>query len=450
MADGAEVAGREGCGQVKMGANRIECNVVLPSGVKRAGICWDTETGRIVSVDDTLVSAPEQLLLFPGFIDIHVHAREFPRPSETDGRAMALWEAACRKETFASAGDAAINGGVTLFAAMPNDPVPPADPETYERKRQAAKRSACPAVLFGAITENSEPWEDLPYKVYLDVSPSPTCFSYWNTVESVLQRYRGCRVFFHAEDPEILIDYPNEAPRWKNRPPEAEIRAVRQILSMTAKFALRTHICHVSTEGAVRLIEDYNRHSQQKVTCEVTPHHLFFGVSDGKITCCGGGELSDVTLLDCNPPLRQEGDRRFVIEALREGLIDVLASDHAPHTLDDKRNGAPGMPHLDTLGPFVGVLLKQWNFSPVRVAEILCAAPGRLFSQDLGIPQGELQPGYAASFSLLNLADSTLVDGNLIRGRGVLKTRCGWSPFSGIELPASVETVIIRGRTMAV
>lgn len=423
----------------------IVCNAVIGDGVRRVRLSWDDDSGRIVSVEESSEPTPDELLLFPGFVDIHVHAREYPRPPGDDTSDTARWEVAIRKETFATAGEAAINGGVTLYCAMPNDAVPPAEVRAYELKREAAKTSACPVVLFAAITGNSEPWADLPYKVYLDASPSPVNFDQWDDLEVALRRYAGRRVFFHAEDPEILRQSGTGAPRWQARPPEAEIRAVRRIIEITAKIGLRSHICHVSTERAVRLIEDYNRNAGDRITCEVTPHHLLFSVVDGRVTSQGTETPPEAALLDSNPPLRPESDRRFLVDALREGLIDVLASDHAPHTLQDKAHGAPGMPHLDTLGPFAGVLLNDWRFPATRVAEILSNAPAALFDRDLDLPQGKLERDHAASFTVLNLSKSTFVDGGEIRGRGSLKTRCGWSPFSGIELPASVESVVIRG-----
>ncbi len=359
---------------------------------------------------------------------------------------MAQWEATCRKETFRSAGEAAINGGVTLFGAMPNDPMPPDNARAYARKREISASSICPVILFAAITERSEPWQDIPYKVYLDAAPSPVSFTSWGDLENVLARYSKCRVFFHAEDPEILRHFQGPGPRWKTRPPEAEIRAVEKILELTAKLGLHSHICHVSTERAVSLIGDYNRTSEDRVTCEVTPHHLFFSVQDGKILAAGEQNVSASALLECNPPMRPESDRRFLLDALKEGVIDVLASDHAPHTMDDKRNGSPGMPHLDTLGPFAGWLMNQCEYSPVRVAEVLSTAPARLFHQDLDLPQGTIGTGYAASLTILDIRNSTLVEGNRIKGRGALKTLCGWSPFEGVRLPARVAGTVVRGK----
>lgn len=417
----------------------------MPEGVRPAVITFDREAGTITSVHPGGASTADGLILFPGFIDIHVHAREYPAPSGSDRTGWRKWEAACRKETFSTAAQAAINGGVTLFGAMPNDAVPPEDSASYARKLRLTAGAPCPVILFSVVTATSEPWADVPYKVYLDLSPSPFSFSKWATLEQALARYKGCRIFFHAEDPEVLERGGVQGPRWISRPPEAETRAVEKILEMTAKLGLKSHICHVSTAQASRLIAEYNKTSGDVVTCEVTPHHLFFSVQDGRPLQQGKSEITSWPLLESNPPLRSEDDRRFLLEALRDGLIDVLATDHAPHTLEDKRNGAPGMPHLDTLGPFAGWLMHECGFTSERVAEILSAAPGRILAANLDERHGCIEPGAAASFTLLDLHASTVVSRGEIKGRGPLKTKCGWSPFDGIPLPAGVKATVVRG-----
>lgn len=423
-----------------MTINPIVGRAVFADGVRPVEIHVESEV--VSSVTEGVAGGGDSVFIFPGFIDIHVHAREYPLPENADSREKARWEAACRKETFASAGRAAINGGVTLYAAMPNDPVPPSNSSVYETKARLALSSPCPVIPFAAITRNSEPWKDLPYKVYMEREPSGLSFADWKDMETTLARYRGCRTFFHAEDPEILARFSSRGPRWKTRPPDAEISAVARVLELTTRFGLRSHICHISTEGAVRLVEDYNRNSSSRVTSEVTPHHLFFSVDKAGVRSAAGGAVPAADLLECNPPLRPESDRRFLVEALREGLVDALATDHAPHTLNDKQNGAPGMPHLDTVGPFVGWLLKDCGFSPSRIAAVLSTEPGRIMADDLDIPHGVIGEGYAASFTLLDLEGSTVPgDGNFVPA-----TRCGWSPFEGISLPARVRGTVIRGK----
>jgi dihydroorotase len=419
---------------------------VFADGIRPAEIIIDPQAGSIISVKELGRDEGTGNLILPGFIDIHVHAREYPQPHDSDSQATARWEAACRKETFLSVGNAAINGGVTLFAAMPNDPIPPDTASAYAEKQGVAASSPCPVIMFASITERSEPWGDVPYKVYLDISPSPVSFTTWVRLENALARYRRCRVFFHAEDPDSLAKFQGNGPRWKTRPPEVEIGAVEKILELTAKLGLHSHICHVSTERAVSLICDYNRVSEDRVTCEVTPHHLFFSIREGDVSAANSREVPASALLDCNPPLRPESDRRFLLDALKEGVVDVLASDHAPHTIDDKRGGSPGMPHLDTLGPFSGWLMNECGFSPVRIAEILSAGPAKLFGKDLDLPHGAIETGYAASLTLLDDKGVTLVEGDQIKWRGPLRTLCKWSPFEGIPLPARVAGTIVRGK----
>jgi dihydroorotase len=421
-------------------------NVVFPNGVRPARIGIDRSSGSIASVNPLSKRFPDGVLIFPGFIDAHVHAREYPRPSDTDSDALHRWESACRKETFATAAKAAINGGVTLFAAMPNDPEPPDNERTYAAKVGLASGLSCPAIVYAVVTGESEPWADVPYKVYLEARSSRTAFDNWTDLADALPRYRGCRVFFHAEDPDTLRAHGSgRAPRWKTRPPAAEFIAVEKILDFTARWHLRTHICHVSTEKAVRLIADYNRTASLKVTCEATPHHLFFNVADGAVVSPGGRSSLPDFYFECNPPLRSEADRRFLLDALREGAVTALASDHAPHTHEDKRNETPGMPHLDTLAGFVGWLLRDGGFTPERIAEVFASAPGRMFAADLDRPHGTIEPGAAASFSVLDLSGSILVQGKSM-GERDLETRCAWSPFDGIRLPARAIRTVVRGR----
>ncbi len=423
---------------------------LIATAVFRDGVCpaqieMDAPSGTISSVERSPGEGSERLLLFPGFIDIHVHAREFPKPLESDAVLLQSWERACRKENFLTAARAALNGGVTLYGAMPNDPIPPSDEKAHARKVALAGRSVCPVIVFGLIDKHSEPWSEIPYKLYLDAKGSHGAISDWISVDRALSRFRGRHVFFHAEDPLTLENAPKQGPRWITRPPEAETIAVERILDLTSKYGIRAHICHVSTERAVRIIADHNRASSTRVTCEVTPHHLYFSVHEDAIKAAGSIPPALADWLGSNPPLRSEQDRCFLVEALKDGLIDALATDHAPHTAEDKRLAAPGVPHLDTLGGFVGWMMVEWAFSPQRIAEVLAVAPGRLMAPYLDCPHGEIRPGAAASFTELDLGRYTEVRGDMIAGRGRLETLCRWSPFEGVSLPAGVSRTVIRG-----
>lgn len=429
-----------------MQTNSVSGQGVFEDGVRPVTILLDTEGQSIISVTEGDGEQPGSPFIFPGFLDVHVHAREYPLPHGADPQALGRWSSTLRKETFRSAGRAAINGGVTLIAAMPNDPAPPDNQERYASKLNTSRSSPCSVVLFASVTADSEPWADLPYKVYLDARESSVNFTEWKDLETALARYKGLRVFFHAEDPETLRKFQDYGPRWKSRPADAETVAVEKILELTAKFDLRTHVCHVSTERTVQLIREYNQVAGRPVTCEVTPHHLFFSIRRGRIECPDGRAVLRKDFLECNPPLRSESDRQFMLHALKEGLVNVLASDHAPHTAEDKLSGAPGMPHLDTLGSFAGWLMRESGFSPQRIVEILSLAPAKLIAPELKRPHGTLEPGASASLTLLDLSRSTTVEGENIKDRGPLETLCRWSPFDGITLPASVRGTVIGGK----
>ena len=173
-----------------------------------------------------------------------------------------------------------------------------------------------------------------------------------------------------------------------------------------------------------------------RVTCGVTTHHLFFDGS--QITPENGG------LMQMNPPLRRAGDREAMLAGLRDGTLDYLATDHAPHTLEENAAGISGQPHLDTYGAFVTWLITEQQFTPQRIAEVCSANPGR-FVNPYTAPRkfGLIEPGYTASLTVLNMQRPKLVQ------RDDLKTKCGWSPFEGMVFPGSVEAVYIAGQRRA-
>ena len=132
-----------------------------------------------------------------------------------------------------------------------------------------------------------------------------------------------------------------------------------------------------------------------------------------------------------------------MLEALRDGTADYLATDHAPHTIAEKERGVSGQPHLDTYGPFVTWLLVEKGFTPERVAAVCSANPGAFVSAFRAEKFGRLAPGYVGSLTVLDLRKSTAVR------REDLRTRCGWSPFEGVTFPGSVAAVFVRGRRVA-
>lgn len=367
----------------------------------------------------------EECLVFAGMGDIHIHARE-----DASGREN-------YKETFATAGEAALHGGVVHVADMPNNPIPPVDDASYAGKLAALER-ARPRVdytLYAGIGPGTRPLERaVPYKAYMGPSVGQLFFSSLEELDQTLAHYSGRNVSFHCEDPVLLDRFRGARSHEERRPPVCELSAARFALAMIEKHRLTGKLCHFSVGEGLELIRAAKGRGLP-VTAEVTPHHLFFDTT--MLTEANKGDMQ------MNPPLRGAADRRAMLEALRDGTCDYLATDHAPHTPEEKRRGISGQPHLDTYGPFVTWLLVEQGFSPERIAAICAAQPGEFVNPYHQVPFGRLLPGYVGSLTVLNLRRPTTVL------RETLRTRCGWSPFEGVTFPGSVEVVFIRGNPVS-
>ena len=237
-----------------------------------------------------------------------------------------------------------------------------------------------------------------------------------------------------------------------------DVATVRNI--MLAKEAdCHVHIAHVSTAVSINAVRDaknelydeeadYNADEADtayqafedgekftpaekpergfSISCEVTPHHL---------ALCGTDEPYIRALV--NPPLRSEDDRVALLEALRDGTVDVIATDHAPHTLDDKAAGAPGFTGLETAyGVCNTVLVKDNQFNPRRLSQLMSAAPARL----LGLHKGLLRAGYDADLTIVDPDEEWTVDSRLFYSKGKA------TPFEGHILTGKVKNLFIDGR----
>lgn len=386
----------------------------------------DTATGLIATVGPVEGRSDldtQGCIIFPGFGDIHVHARE-----DVSGREL-------YKEDFSSAAAAAIHGGVTHFADMPNNPVAPVDDASYAAKEQLTAGIEVHITLYGGIGPDTHPLKrDVPYKAFMGPSVGELFFSSPEQLEEAIARYRGCNVSFHCEDPIILDSNRGASTHEQRRPAQAEISATRFALQLIERYELRGKLCHFSTGEGLRDVQAAKERGV-RVTCEVTPHHLFF--DDTMLTA------ENRLWLQMNPPLRGREDRMAMIEALRSGLIDYLATDHAPHSLEEKRRGISGVPHLDTYGAFATWLMKEQDFSAREIARVCAVNPGRFVQPYLppsyGAGFGRIQPGYAGSLTVLDLRTPYTVT------RDSLKTKCGWSPFEGVSFPGSVRHTVLQG-----
>ncbi len=405
---------------------RLEGTLVNHDAVIEGAVSIDKATGLITEIGPKTGDSDADChgcLIFPGFGDIHIHAREDVSGAQN------------YKEDFASASAAAVHGGVTQVVDMPNNPIAPVDDERYAAKEKLAGTSDVHVTLYAGIGPGTQPLKrHVPYKVYMGPSVGDLFFTSQAELEQVIAGYRGRNVSFHCEDPEILDASRGEPTHEGRRPARAEVTATKFALHLIETYDLVGKLCHYSTgEGLGQVIAAKARGVD--VTCEVTPHHLFFDTS----------MLTDANrmALQMNPPLRTRDDRLALIEALRSGVIDYIATDHAPHTLEEKAIGASGVPLLDTYGAFATWLMREHGFTAKQIARVCAFNPGRFVREFLpagfGRGYGRIEAGYTGSLTVIDPHSPYAVT------RDSVRTKCAWSPFEGYRFPGSVRYTVLRG-----
>ncbi|MBW2971823.1 dihydroorotase family protein, partial [Candidatus Woesearchaeota archaeon] len=353
---------------ISSGSMLLEGDYVTPEGRVEHGQIRVVD-GKIEAVGPVLgkpdVSYGKDLLIYPGFIDIHVHAREYPRPPESRPDDVAVWRRQLMKEDFTNMCHTAVAGGVVAFAAMPNDPAPyaPTTRELYDAKKELAARECyIDHVVYALLEPDSVPFEGtgVPYKLYThDVSIGQMRRVFQNFAGS------GCLIALHCENRKIISDSPT-------RPESAEIRDVSAVLDLSASYSVPVHIAHVSTGKSLELIVQAKKSGVQ-VTCETTPTYLL--LSEERVK-----NLPNSGIITMKPPLRSEEDRLMLLNGLLLGKIDCLATDHAPHTLEDKNVGAFGIPLEDHYTNVVGWLLQN-RVGRDRIVKMCCEFPGKFMER---------------------------------------------------------------------
>lgn len=372
---------------------------------------------------------PETCYIFPGFIDPHVHLRE---PG---------WE---HKEDFYTGGLAALHGGVTTVADMPNLPVPITDASRTKAKIELAKKSLIDVLHMGGVGRDLSNIRELAqfvpaFKIYTAESTGELALESWQQIEEAVKLISatGKGISFHCENQEINDEakerLESEDYAWKHcdeRPRESEITAVEHVISFCRKHGALANIAHMSTAESVRVVKESK--DSMDIVCEAAPHHLFFTKKDMK---------SLGNLLKVNCPLRDEKDRLALLNGLKTGTVDMLATDHAPHTLKEKSSPKPpsGMPGLDTYGNFVLWLMHEHNFALKRVAEITSYNAARFLGLE---DRGRIKENFLANITVLDTAGITT-----IRNED-MKTKCGWTPFDGLKFPGRIACTIYRGKIL--
>ncbi|MHC1588765.1 MAG: dihydroorotase [Methermicoccaceae archaeon] len=380
-----------------------------------------TRLARVVPSEqaDVVVDA-RGLLAVPAGIDTHVHFRD---PGHT------------HKETWYTGSCAAAAGGITAVIDQPNTTPPTLDARSFKKKlRRASRLSIVDFGINGGLTQkNVGRLEVLKQagvmgfgEIFMGESTNARAVD-METLKSGLEEIAalGLPASVHAEDMGIIAACEPEARRNQTmyhalaRPPEAETKAVVDVVNMARSIEnLRLHLCHLSTSGGVGMVRNA-KYIGMSTTCEVTPHHLLLSESDIKRL----GSLSKV-----NPPLRSAEHVQALWSALRSGTIDILASDHAPHTLSEKEQhvfDAPsGMPGVETLMPLMLASVMKNHLSLERLVDALCTRPARLLSIR---GKGRIALGFDADIVLFDPKKTERVDADR------LHSKAGWSPYEGME-----------------
>ena len=402
---------------------------VLIEGERIARIGKDLPVG-----DAAVLEVPRGWIVTPGLIDMHVHLRE---PGQE------------HKETVATGTAAAVAGGFTAVACMPNtDPVNDHAAITELILRKAAEARQARVYPVGAVSRGSkgEQLADIAelrragcVAVSDDGKPVATALLMRRALEYA--GMFGMPVIDHCEDPSLKADgvahegYEASALGLRGIPAAAEEIMVARDVTLAALANARVHIAHMSVCGSLRAVRD-GKARGVRVTCEVTPHHLV--LTDAALK----GYDTNVKM---NPPLREEADRDALIEGLADGSIDAIATDHAPHHYDEKLvefDRAPfGIVGLETAVPLVfDRLVHAGRITLPRLVELLSSNPARI----LNVPGGTLAEGSAADVTLLVPDMRTTVAAALLRSRSKN------TPFDGWTLRGGVGATLVAGRIVYV
>ena len=398
------------------------------------------EDGRVAAVGAKLsrrgaqVIDADGLVVCPGFIDLHVHLRE---PGRED------------KETIATGTRAAAAGGFTAVCAMPNtSPVNDNSGITRFILDKARSGGAVRVYPIGAITRGSRGEElaeygDLKDSGCVAVSDDGRPVASARVMRRALEYARAfdLPVVDHCEEPALFERAAmNEGPvatllGLRGAPAAAESIVVERDIQLAELTAGRLHVAHLSTAAAADAVRR-GKARGVRVTAEVTPHHLL--LTDQAVK---DSDYDASTKM--NPPLRSEADRRAVVEALRDGTIDAIATDHAPHTVDDKKveyeEAAFGVVGLETaVGLCLDRLVGPGLLTLPHLVALLSIRPARAF----GLPGGTLAPGSPADVTVLDLDRTRKVEPARFQSKGRN------TPFGGWTLKGAAVMTIVAGQVV--
>ena len=363
-----------------------------------------------------------------GLVDLHVHLRE---PGFSS------------KETIATGTAAAAHGGFTTVCAMPNLEPAPDSLENLRRETEIIERDAVVKVLpYATITRRRAGREIVdfaalrPYVAAFSDDGSGVQDDGMMLAAMRAAAANDCIIAAHCEVNSLLHGgYIHDgayaaAHGHKGISSESEWRQIERDIRLAEQTGCRCHVCHISTKESVALIRDAKR-SGVRITCETGPHYL---------TMCDA-DLREEGRFKMNPPIRSAADRNALIEGVQDGTIDVIATDHAPHTAEEKSRGlagsAMGVAGLETSFAVIYTkLVMAGIISPERMIELMAEAPRRIFALGGGLAAGE-----KADIAVFDLDNEFTVDPATFLSKGRS------TPFEGWRLHGQTILTLVDGRT---
>lgn len=415
--------------------------VVLPSGTQTCDVVC--RSGKIVDIttDSRGYTAQQELdghgqYLLPGVIDSQVHFRE---PGLE------------HKETIATGTKAALLGGVTSIIEMPNTTPPTTSEAALQQKLDIAADSAWTNYAFyaGASADNIEQLaqlEQLPgcagIKVFMGSSFGSLLVDDTQVLRAILRQCQR-RVAVHAEDEQRLRARKALAaasgkvlfhPEWRDVP--SALMATQRVVELAKETNAKLHLLHISSAEELDFLRQQKRLLPKgKVTVETLPQYLHFHAPE----CY----LQRGSRVQMNPPIRERYHQHAIWDAIHDDTVDVMATEHAPHTLTEKDQAYPyspsGMPGVQTFLPVLLNLVNQGKLTLEKVVDLVCEGPCRV----LGIQhKGRIEVGYDADFVLVDMTrKETLLDQDMA-------SQSGWTPYHGDTVKGFPVATILAGNVV--
>ena len=389
--------------------------------------------GRLAAIGDLSRSSAGEAIdcrglhILPGVVDTQVHFRE---PGLT------------HKEDLESGSLSAVMGGVTAVFEMPNtDPLTVSAEALADKVARGHHRMHCDFAFFvGATVDNTKDLAELErlpgaagIKVFMGSSTGSLLIPDDASLRAVLKTIRR-RASFHAEDEPRLTERkglrvegdPRSHPLWRDE--TTALKATQRLVTLARQTGARVHVLHVSTAQEM----DYLAGHKDVASVEATPHHLTLEAPD----CYE--RLG--TRAQMNPPVRDAAHRAGIWRGLEQGVVDVLGSDHAPHTPEEKAKSYPaspsGMTGVQTLVPIMLDHVNAGRLSLLRFVDLTSAGPARLFGM---AAKGRIAVGYDADLTVVDLKRRETVTDKWVA------SRAGWTPYHGMSVTGWPVGTVVRG-----